>query len=627
MPPQPQTRKKKDAPASQKKANLTPQLLPTTMEELRQRGWSQADIILVTADAYVDHPSFGAAIIGRWLENLGCRVAVLAQPDWRSVEPFRTLGPPALFWGITSGAVDSRLNRYGSLGHCRNSDVYSPGGRPDRRPDRPLSVYAARARQAFKGVPIILGGLEASLRRLVHYDYIEDQLKRPVLIDAKADLLVHGMGERAIGEIARRLRAGQSIRELSDVPGTSYVLRAGMAPPSGALRLPSLADQQNDPEVVMRAQLMYQSEARPGGTAVLQETDAGNVVVLPPADPLTTEQLDQLYDLPFTRNAHPSYDRLGPVPALETVRFSITSHRGCFGGCNFCSLYFHQGKTIASRSVDSILAEADRCRRHPAFRGTISDVGGPTANMYGFTCSRSTTCQRASCLFPSVCKYLPVQAKSLIMLMESLVRWSEATGANVFVASGVRHDLALTNRDYLGLLLRHFVGGHLKVAPEHHEQQVLARMGKPPFELYEQFEEVFADLSRRAGKQQYLVPYFMSGHPGCRKQDALALTEYLVARGLRLRQVQDFTPIPLSASAAMYVSEKDASGRPLYVPRGRSEKRLQMSLLAYHDKRSEGPLRRFLQSQGRQDLWLKIKPLQQPPRTKSKTPPPDGQFE
>jgi len=597
------------------------------MAELRHRGWAQPDIILVTADAYVDHPSFGAAIIGRWLESLGYRVAVLAQPDWRTVEPFRALGPPALFWGITSGAVDSRLNRYGSLGHCRNRDVYSPGGRPDRRPERPLLAYAARARQAFKGIPIVLGGLEASLRRLVHYDYIEDQLKRPVLIDAKADLLVHGMGERPIAQIAHRLAAGQSISALSDIAGTSYLLRTGMAPPPGVFRLPSLAEQHNDPAAVMRAQLLYQKEARPGGAAVLQETDAATVIVLPPADPLSTDELDRVYDLPFTRNSHPSYRPLGPVPALETVRFSITSHRGCFGGCHFCSLYCHQGKTIASRSIDSILAEADRCRRHPAFRGTISDVGGPTANMYGFNCSRSARCPRASCLFPSVCKHLPVQANNLITLMESLIRWSQATGANIFVASGIRHDLALTNRHYLGLLLRHFVGGHLKVAPEHHEPEVLACMGKPPFDLYQQFEELFADLSRRAGKQQYLVPYFMSGHPGCTKQDALALTQYLVTRGLRLRQVQDFTPIPLSASAAMYVSAMNTAQRPLYVPRGRAEKRLQMSLLTYHDQRSEKIVRRFLHNEDRMDLWPKIKRLQQNRPNRGASTKPNGQFE
>jgi uncharacterized radical SAM protein YgiQ len=599
------------------KSNPTGQFLPSTAEEMQRRGWRQADIILVTADAYVDHPSFGVSLIGRWLEKLGYRVAVLAQPDWRSVEAFRVLGPPRLFWGITSGAVDSRLNRYVSTGHLRKKDVYSPGGELGLRPDRPLLSYAARVRQAYKGIPVILGGLEASLRRLVHYDYIEDKLKRSVLIDAKADLLVHGMGERAVKEIACRLDGGETIADLTDIAGTSYVVRKGMIIPDEAVRLPSLEEQESDRELVMKAQILYQPQAHPKGRLVVQETDAGTIIVQPPAEPLSTEEMDEIYELPFTRNCHPQYNQAGGVGALETVRFSITSHRGCFGGCNFCSLYFHQGKQISSRSVASLLREAEICRRHKGFRGTISDVGGPTANMYGMKCHRASSCAKSSCLFPSPCKHLQTDAKKLIMMMESVLRWSKDRGVKIFVASGVRHDLALASSDYINLLVRYFVGGHLKVAPEHYGEQALEMMGKPSFELFEEFESCFKEASRQAGKEQYLVPYFISSHPGCTADDTLALTEYLVSRNWRLRQVQDFTPIPLTVSTAMYVSGLDTRGRKIYVARGRGEKRLQMALLKYHEKRNDKSIAQFLRTRGRSDLLARIRKLQRTEKGKN----------
>ena len=350
-----------------KNANHPGTFLPTTAAELRGRGWDQADVVLVTGDAYVDHPSFGVALIGRWLEHLGYRVAILAQPDWRSVEPFRALGRPRLFWGITSGCIDSRLNDYASLGHRRKQDVYSPGGAVGLRPGRPLLVYAARAREAFSGVPVVLGGLEASLRRLVHYDYIEDKLKRSVLVDAKADLLIHGMGERAIAEVAARLDAGRSIHELTDIPGTAYLARKGAAVPDDAVALPSLSQQADDASRFMTAHLEYQAQTLAGGRPVAQEQDPGTLVVLPPAEPLDEEQLDALYDLPFTRAWHPRYSGDGGVPALAPVQFSITTHRGCFGGCSFCAIGCHQGKQIRSRSLASLLEEAERIRRHPQF--------------------------------------------------------------------------------------------------------------------------------------------------------------------------------------------------------------------------------------------------------------------
>jgi uncharacterized radical SAM protein YgiQ len=586
--------------------------LPTTREEMKQRGWEQADIILVTGDAYVDHPSFGVSLIARWLESNGCRVAILAQPDWRSVDAFRSLGPPRLFWGITSGCVDSRLNDYASMGNRRREDVYSPGGACGLRPERPLLVYSARAREAYKGIPIILGGLEASLRRLVHYDYIEDKLKRSVLIDAKADILVFGMAELAILEIAKRLSAGGSINDLVNIPGTTYRIAGNIRVPDNAVPLPSLSEQQADKDLVMSAQQQYQKQAHPRGQPVVQEQDPGTIVVMPPARPLTPAEMDQLYDLPFTRCWHRKYDKQGGVPALKPVQFSITTHRGCFGGCSFCSINFHQGKHITSRSIQSLLNEAEVIRRHHQFRGTIVDLGGPTADMYGMRCNRKDECSRPSCLLPSPCKNLKLDHRPLIEMMELFLRWQQKGGrkTNVYVASGIRHDLALQSEDYIDLLVSRFVGGHLKVAPEHYCDKVLALMGKPPFELFEEFEERFNEVSRRAGKEQYLVPYFISSHPGCTTQDALALTDYLVSRSWRPRQVQDFVPIPLVLSTAMYVSGTDHRGRKIYVPRGRRDKRLQAALLQYYQPRYEKIIADFLKSARRNDLLGKIRHLQ-----------------
>ncbi len=603
-----------------KRTANTFEFLPTTAEELRARGWDRADIILITGDAYVDHPSFGVALIGRWLEKLGYRVAVLAQPDWRSVAPFRFLGRPRLFWGITSGCIDSRLNDYASLGHRRKQDVYSSGGTVGLRPGRPLLVYSARAREAYPGVPIVLGGLEASLRRLVHYDYIEDKLKRSVLVDAKADLLIHGMGEGAVAEVARRLDKGQSVLELTDIPGTAYLLRKGIAAPTDALRLPSLTEQTDDTGRFITTHLEYQAEARPGGRPIVQEQDPGTLVVMPPSEPLSVEQIDAVYDLPFARSAHRRYDRDGGVPALVPVRFSITTHRGCFGGCAFCSIGCHQGKQIRSRSVASLLEEAERIRRHPQFRGTIEDVGGPSANMYRMACAHADECVRVSCLAPSPCKQLGADHAPILEMMEAFVRWSQhgPKRTNVFVASGIRHDLALENHDYLDLLVKHFVGGHLKVAPEHYCSHVLGLMGKPGFGVFEEFEHQFAEACRRAGKEAYLIPYFISAHPGCRPEDALRLTEYLISRAWKPRQVQDFVPIPLTLATAMYVSGVDTGRRPIHVPRSRKEKRLQAALLQYYQPRHANVVGQFLRDRGRRDLLGKIARLTTPKRGRAR---------
>ncbi|HUV41575.1 MAG TPA: YgiQ family radical SAM protein [Sedimentisphaerales bacterium] len=588
------------------------QFIPAAPDEMHQRGWDQPDIILVTGDAYIDHPAFGVALIGRWLEKLGYHVAILAQPDWRSADAFRIFGPPRLFWGITSGAIDSLLNDYASMGHRRKKDVYSPGGTLGLRPRRSLLVYSARVREAFKGIPVILGGLEASIRRIVHYDFIEDKLKRSVLTDAKADLLVHGMGELAIKEIAQRLGSGQSVSQLTNIPGTAYIVNRQTAIPENAIRLPSLSQQKADHCKVMQGQKLYQAQAHPLGLPVIQDQDPGTIVVMPPSRPLSTSEMDQLYDLPFTRRWHPCYDKLGPVPALEPVRFSITTHRGCFGGCSFCSIPVHQGRQICSRSIESLLAEAGSLTKHKQFHGTISDIGGPTANMYGIRCDRSDSCRRTSCLAPSVCKNLKSDTSQLMNMMESFLKWkeSQAAAVNIYVASGIRHDLALQNKDYVNLLVRHFVGGHLKVAPEHYCPRVLELMGKPPFEIFEEFEAYFKQASRRAGKEQYLVPYFISSHPGCTADDTMVLTEYLVSRSWRPRQVQDFSPVPLTASTAMYVSGLDTKGRKIHVPRGHREKILQAALLQYYEPKNKKVVTDFLRSRHKTGLISQINRLQ-----------------
>jgi uncharacterized radical SAM protein YgiQ len=590
---------------------VTNEFLPTTLNELYQLGWDQADIILITGDAYVDHPSFGVALIARWLERLGYRVAILAQPDWRSVEPFRSLGRPRLFWGITSGCIDSRLNDYASLGNRRKQDVYSPGGMVGLRPGRPLLVYSARAREAYPEVPIILGGLEASLRRFVHYDYIEDKLKRSVLADAKADLLIHGMAERAVAELARRLDAGQSIRAITDIPGTAFMVRKGISIPEGAIRLPSLSNQQADRQIVLKAHQQYQSQIRVGGLPVVQDQDPGAIVVLPPSEPLNSGELDAIYDLPFSRLWHPRHESNGGVPALTPIQFSITTHRGCFGGCSFCSISCHQGKQIVSRSLVSLLNEAEVIRRHRQFRGTITDIGGPTANMYGMECTQAQTCLRPNCLSPSPCRQVRFDYKPMLEMMEAFVRWGGGFSkkVNVFVASGIRHDIALESPEYLDMLVKYFVGGHLKVAPEHYCRGVLNLMGKPDFDVFREFEQKFNEARLRASKEVYLVPYFISAHPGCRPEDALKLTEYLVSRSWRPRQVQDFVPVPLTLSTAMYVAGTDTEGKKIHVPTSRREKRLQAALLQYYLPQNRKLIGEFLQQQGRTDLLARINRL------------------
>jgi uncharacterized radical SAM protein YgiQ len=425
------------------------------------------------------------------------------------------------------------------------------------------------------------------------------------------------MGERAIAEITARLAQGCGVGELAGIAGTVYAVsspstssgQGGSGVPENAVRLPSLSRQQSDSSAVMEAEKLYQKQANPDGLPVVQDEEPGTIVAMPPAEPLSGEELDSLYELPFSRRWHTKYDNAGGVAAIEPVRFSITTHRGCFGGCSFCSLYFHQGKQICSRSTDSILAEAQRLRVRKDFNGTISDIGGPTANMYGMSCGREESCGRVSCLFPSPCKYLKADARQLISLMEGILRWKggRGKGVNVYVASGVRHDLAMLSGGYMEILVRHFVSGQLKVAPEHYCPRVLELMGKPQIEVFEEFEARFKEISRKAGKEQYLVPYFVSSHPGCTVEDAFALTEYLAKRGWSPQQVQDFVPVPLTMSAAMYVSGVDAKGKKIYVAKGRKEKRLQAALLQYNEPANIKIVTEFLRTTGRTEFLGKMR--------------------
>jgi len=537
---------------------------------MQARGWDQCDVILVTGDAYVDHPSFGSAVIGRVLEGQGFKVGIIAQPDWRSPADVMRLGRPRLFFGVTSGNIDSMLHHYTANKKLRHDDPYSPGGRHGLRPNRAVIVYSNLIRQSCKDVPIVLGGIEASLRRLAHYDYWDDAVRRSILFDAKADLLVYGMGERAVGRIAQLLNTedGRQNIELMNVPGTAVICRSSELPKFGTseyAELPSFEDVSASKEAFNQAFAIASSEANPHfGKRLLQKHGDRYLLVNPPAMPLDTEELDAVYSLPYQRQAHPSYKE--PVPALETVKYSITSHRGCYGGCSFCTLYFHQGPVIQSRSPESIVNEIKLLAGDQNFKGVISDIGGPTANMYGTGCKadgREKFCRKPSCLAPQICENLkPGQHPSVKLWHEAL----KVPGMRkVFVASGVRYDLALHDRKYLKELIQEHTGGHLKVAPEHCSATVLKQMNKPGIGTFVEFLEIFRRLSRR---EQYLVPYLISSHPGCRYDDMLELKRFLKKNGLAVEQVQDFIPLPMTASAAMYHTGKNPyTGEELFVER------------------------------------------------------------
>jgi uncharacterized radical SAM protein YgiQ len=599
--------------------------------EMQQRGWAQCDVILVTGDAYVDHPSFGAALIGRHLEACGYRVGIIAAPDANDVEAFRVLGPPRLFWGVTAGNLDSQLARLTVMRKRRRDDAYLPEGQGDLRPPNATIVYVTRVRQAFKDriqnpesriqnkesgrIPVIIGGVEASLRRFPHYDYWTDSVKRSILFDSKADLLVYGMGERAIAEVAGRLDKNES---LSGIPGTAEIIRKNSESRIQNSESPSLTSHVShltsfesvsaptpEGKIAFNAmtRMVLLNAATDAPHTLVQAQGDRQLVVYPPAAPLDTHELDTLYALPFTRKPHPSYAGKR-ITAYDMIKDSVTTHRGCYGSCAFCAIASHQGKTIHSRSRKGILDEIRQLATSPDFHGTVSDLGGPTANMYGTSCSRhGANCKRPSCLSPELCPNLITDASPQLELLRAA---RSLPGVNhVFITSGIRFDLALAqdSRGFIDELARHHVCGRLKIAPEHITPNVLRLMRKPGLQAYRHFVKRFKEADRAAGKTQQVIEYFVSGHPGCTLADMIELALYLKKENIRAEQVQDFYPAPLTIAAAMFYTGHDPmTGEAVYVARTDSDKALQRALLLCHDSKFHRKAREALVLAGREDL-------------------------
>jgi uncharacterized radical SAM protein YgiQ len=630
-------------------------------------GWEQCDVIVVTGDAYVDHPSFGMAIVGRVLEAHGLRVGIIAQPDWHSAEPFRALGAPRLFFGITAGNMDSMVNRYTADKRVRSDDAYTPGGQGGQRPDRSVIVYAQRAREAYRSVPIVIGGIEASLRRIAHFDYWSEKVRRSILLDAKADLLVYGNGERQICEIAQRLNAGEPIESLRDIRGTAFAhgqpdgewieidsthldapgplnpvldpyamtpgAAAGLAPaPAPArdgaevvrfvrrvrnadrersvIRLPAYDEVAGDPVLYAHASRILHLESNPGNArALVQRHGAQQVWLNPPPIPLSSDEMDWIYDLPYQRRPHPRYGEAN-IPAYKMIRFSVSIQRGCFGGCTFCSITEHEGRIIQSRSEQSVLGEIEKIRDHvPGFTGVISDLGGPTANMYRLACKSreiESACRRPSCVYPGICPNLNTDHAPLIQLYQKARALPGIK--KILIASGVRYDLAVESPEYVRELAQHHVGGYLKIAPEHSREGPLSKMMKPGMGAYYRFKELFDLYSTQAGKKQYLIPYFIAAHPGTSDEDMLELALWLKQNGFRADQVQAFLPSPMATATAMYHSGKNPLKRvtraseQVAIPKGLRVRRLHKAFLRYHDPNNWPLLREALRRMGRSDL-------------------------
>jgi uncharacterized radical SAM protein YgiQ len=583
--------------------------LPMSRQEMLDRGWDSVDVVFVTGDAYVDHPSFAMAILGRVLEAAGFRVAILSQPDWHSCEPWRQFGRPRLFFAISAGNMDSLINHYTANRKLRNDDAYSPGGKIGLRPDRATLPYCHRAREAFPGVPIIAGGVEASLRRLAHYDYWSDTVRRSILLDAKADLVVYGMGEDAIVEIARRLAAGKNLRDLRGMRGVAYALGASETPPAQlfgkeVLRLPSYAEVKGDKLLFAEATRIIHINTNPHNAhALLQFHDRQAVLANPPPLPLSEKEMDAIYDLPYTRRPHPSYRE--PVPAFEMIKDSVTIMRGCFGGCTFCSITAHQGRIMQSRSQESVLGEVRKMAADPEFPGVISDIGGPTANMYQMRCSRpevEAKCKRLSCIHPSICKLLGTDHGPLIDLMRKAR--TEPGISKVFVSSGIRMDLAQLSPEYMKELATHHVGGRLKVAPEHTDPTVLATMKKPSIDNFGTFARDFKKASAEAGKpKQGLVPYFIASHPGSDLHAMIDLALFLKRNGYRPDQVQDFIPAPFDIATALYYTGIDPfTKQQVYVAKGLRDRKMQRALMQFFKPENWFTVREALIEARRQDL-------------------------
>ncbi len=579
--------------------------LPMTRAEMHERGWDEVDVVFVTGDAYVDHPSFAMALLGRLLETEGFRVAILSQPDWRSCEAWRTFGKPRLCFAISAGNMDSMINHYTANRKVRNDDAYSPGGKIGLRPDRATLAYCQRAREAYKGVPVIAGGVEASLRRLAHYDYWSDTVRRSILLDCKADLVVFGMGERPLVEIVHRLAGGETVRELRDLRGVAYRLGASEAPPTDdTISLPSYEKVLADKWAFAEMTKIAHHETNPyNARRLTQRHDRETVVVNPPAFPLSEAEMDRVYGLPYTRHPHPSYGNQR-IPAYEVVKDSVQIMRGCFGGCTFCSITAHEGRIIQSRSQQSVLGEIRQMTADPKFSGVVSDIGGPTANMYQMRCTRpevEARCRRLSCVHPTICKLLGTDHGPLVELMKQAR--NEPGVKKVLVASGIRMDLARRSPEYMRELVTHHVGGHLKVAPEHVDPQVLSLMKKPDQEDFLGFDREFKKASRAAGKKQYLIPYFIASHPGSDLDSMIELALFLKRNHYRPDQVQDFIPSPFDIAACMYHTGLDPfTKRPVFIAKHLRDRRLQRALLQFFKPENYFEVRKALEQAGRQDL-------------------------
>jgi uncharacterized radical SAM protein YgiQ len=638
--------------------------LPMSREEMRVLGWDQCDIIIVTGDAYVDHPSFGMAILGRLLEAQGYRVGIIAQPDWQSAEPFKALGRPRLFFGITAGNMDSMVNRYTSDKRIRSDDAYTPNAEAGKRPDRSVIVYSQRVREAYRDVPLVIGGIEASLRRIAHFDYWSEKVRRSVLLDAKADLLVFGNAERQIIEIAQRLDGGEAIGQIRDLRGTAFVrgnhaadfieidsrhldapgpinppvdpyameedMREKAAPVAAGpetvvkfvrrvknadrdrsvIRMPDYEQVSTDPVLYAHASRILHLEANPhNARSLVQRHGNLDLWINPPPIPLATPDMDELYELPYQRRPHPSYGK-AEIPAYKMIRFSISIQRGCFGGCTFCSITEHEGRIIQNRSEGSVIKEIETIRDTvPGFTGVISDLGGPTANMYRIACkSRSieAACRLPSCVYPQVCENLNTDHTPLI----NMYRKARALPGikKILIGSGVRYDLAIESPEYVKELAQHHVGGYLKIAPEHVREGPLSRMMKPGVGTYYRFKELFDKYSKEAGKEQYLIPYFIAAHPGTTDEDMLELAIWLKKNGFRADQVQAFLPSPMATATAMYHSGKNPlrrvtrSSESVPIPRGLRQRRLHKAFLRYHDPNNWPVLREALRRMGRGNL-------------------------
>jgi uncharacterized radical SAM protein YgiQ len=646
-------------------------ILPMSRAEMDALGWDSCDIILVTGDCYIDHPSFGMALVGRLLEAQGFRVGIISQPDWQNASAFKALGKPNLYFGVTAGNMDSMVNRYTADRKIRSDDAYTPDAAPNKRPDRAVLVYSQRCREAYSDVPLVIGSIEASLRRIAHYDYWSDKVRRSILVDSKADILLFGNAERALIELSHRIAKGEKVADIQDIRGTAflrkktpegwseiestkldrpgavdkhvdpYEMKMGKADASCAtedsqaktalpegtktieivrkpkadrskqvVRLPDYEAVTQDPVLYAHASRVLHLEANPGNArALVQKHGDREVWLNPPPIPLTTKEMDYVYDMPYARRPHPIY-KDAKIPAWEMIRFSVNIMRGCFGGCTFCSITEHEGRIIQSRSEASILKEVEEIRdKVEGFTGVISDLGGPTANMYRIACKSETiekSCRKLSCVYPGICENLNTDHSALIQLYRKARALKGIK--KILIGSGVRYDLAVKSPEYVKELVQHHVGGYLKIAPEHSEENVLSKMMKPGMEAYDEFKAMFEKFSAEAGKKQYLIPYFIAAHPGTTDQDMLNLALWLKKYDFKLDQVQTFTPTPMAMATAMYHSGKNplrkvtADSENVAIPKAGNVRKLHKAFIRYHDPNNWPMLREALQKMGRADL-------------------------